>query len=238
MVLCSLAATLPSSFAHAQQSAAADKPAQEVRIFHLLNYSDQQDSSTVYYDVKNVLSPGAQVQLDQTHAALVVRGSAQDFATTEKIIAEFDKPKKLYRLTFTIATFDSGKKVGDQHYAVVIAMGGRTTLKNGSKVPVATGSYGKDNQTQETQFTYLDVGINMDLQIDPAEGGARLHSKFEQSSATETHTIAGVQEPVVRQTVLDSSSFLRIGKPVTLGSIDVTDSPRHLDISVVMEPVQ
>jgi hypothetical protein len=47
----------------------------------------------------------------------------------------------------------------------------------------------------------------------------------------------GAQEPVVRQTVLEGTSFLTPGKPLVLGSLDIPGSARHLDVEVVMEQV-
>mgnify|MGYP000476360394 CR=1 FL=1 len=48
--------------------------------------------------------------------------------------------------TYTITELDGGKRVGVQHFALALVPGGRTTLKNGSKVPVATGSFSTNNR--------------------------------------------------------------------------------------------
>jgi len=73
--------------------------------------------------------------------------------------------------------------------------------------------------------------------LTPVAGGGVLKSKVEQSGVGEQSTIAGVQEPVVRQTVLEGTSILTMGKPLMLGSVDVPGSTRHLDIEVMMELV-
>jgi hypothetical protein len=49
--------------------------------------------------------------------------------------------------------------------------------------------------------------------------------------------IANVQEPVIRQTVLEGTSAMKAGKPLTLGSLDVEGTTRHIDIEVVAEPI-
>ena len=51
------------------------------------------------------------------------------------------KSPRPYRLTYTLTEMDGTKTIGVQHYEVILVEGGRTTLKNGSKIPVATGSY-------------------------------------------------------------------------------------------------
>ena len=151
----------------------------------------------------------------------------------------------VYRVTYTLTDMDAGKRVGVQHYSVVLSEGGRTTLKNGSKIPVATGSYNAGVSTGvasigvQTQFTYLDIGINIDTQLSLPVGGTwTVRAKVEQSSATEHETISGVTEPVVRQSVLDASTTLTAGKPQMIGTLDFPGSTRHLEVEVLLEPVK
>ena len=121
--------------------------------------------------------------------------------------------------------------------------GQRTTLKQGSKVPVITGSYspgGADSKTGpgvQTQYTYLDVGENFDATLNATAHGAMLKTKVEQSSIADQKAAVNEAEPIVRQTVIDGNLFLPTGKPVILGSIDIVGSTRHIDIDVMMEPI-
>ena len=143
---------------------------------------------------------------------------------------------KSYRLTFTITENDNGKRIGTQHVAMVVLTGGRTTLKQGSKIPVATGSYSTNGTAgSQTQFTYLDVGLNIDASLDDLGDSTHLRAKIEQSSLADSTDIAGVREPVIRQTVMEGTSIMILGKPVMLGSLDIPGTTRHLDIEVVME---
>jgi type II secretory pathway component GspD/PulD (secretin) len=149
----------------------------------------------------------------------------------------------VYRVTYTLTETDAGKRVGVQHYSVVVAEGARTVLKNGSKIPVATGSYGPSGQGStegvQTQFTYLDIGINIDTTLSPpVDGMWTLKAKVEQSSVAEDKLISGVNEPIVRQSVLEASTTLTPGKPQMLGTLDFSGSTRHLEIEVMMEPVK
>ena len=111
-------------------------------------------------------------------------------------------------------------------------------MKQGSKVPIATGSYNASGNTgAQTQFTYIDVGMNFDVNLDEFANGVRLRSKVEQLGVAEQSSGVGVQDPIIRQSLLEGTSFLTAGKPVVLGSIDIPGSTRHLDIEVVMEQV-
>jgi type II secretory pathway component GspD/PulD (secretin) len=121
----------------------------------------------------------------------------------------------------------------------VIAEGGRTTLKNGSKIPVATGSYNTAGASTQTQFTYLDIGTGIDTTLNaPVDGTWTVKAKVEQSSVPDHATIAGVVEPIVRQSVLEASTSLTLGKPQMIGTLDFTDSTRHLEVEVVLEAVK
>lgn len=156
----------------------------------------------------------------------------------QKVITDLDRPQKTYRLTYTITELDAGKRIGTQHFNLVIVSGQRTTLKQGSKVPIATGTYTAGSASSQTQFTYLDVGINIDASIDESSTGVRLKSKVEQSSIADSSIIADVKEPIIRQSVVEGISLLCLGKPLVLGGIDVPGSTRHFDIEAVVEVVK
>jgi hypothetical protein len=90
----------------------------------------------------------------------------------------------------------------------------------------------------QTQFTYLDVGMNFDATLTAMGNNALLKSSVEQSSvAPEKSDIGGIQEPIVRQSSLKGVALLAPGKPQMLGSMDIPGSTTHLDIEVLMEPL-
>jgi type II secretory pathway component GspD/PulD (secretin) len=215
----------------------ADRRA-EVRTIDLKNVSTQNDADEILRAIRNTFEPGMQVYLVNGQNIIAVRTYPEEFARIEAIVHSLDRPHKTYRLTYTITEFDGGKPVGTEHLAMVIVDGQHTTVKEGDKIPVATGSYTTDNNSSQTQFTYLDVGMNIDSTLTEYDNGALLKAKVEQSSIGPTNTIAGVQEPVVRQTVLEGISFLTLGKPIMLGSIDVPNTTRRLDIAVVLDPIK
>ncbi len=104
--------------------------------------------------------------------------------------------------------------------------GQRATLKIGSKIPIATGSYNAGVSTGtaslgvQTQFTYLDVGVNIDMT--PTVHYDReitLKMKIEVSSQADTVTISGVAEPVIGQNVSEQVIQLKEGEPSILAGI-------------------
>jgi len=243
-----LALAGPGASAQVQDGPKSDKaemtkvqvrgPQEPVQTFFLTNATSTNDGNEIVTAIRLMMPPDTKVDLTPGQNAISVSGTPEEIAAAQKLIGELDRPKKSYRLTFTITESDGGKKIGVQHTAMVVAAGQRTTMKNGSKVPVATGSYNTAGATSQTQFTYLDVGINIDATLNEVAGGAQLKAKVEQSSIGEDKLIAGIQEPVVRQSVMEGVALLQLGKPEVLGALDITGSTRHLDIEVVMEPVK
>ncbi|MBB5059859.1 general secretion pathway protein D [Granulicella aggregans] len=105
--------------------------------------------------------------------------------------------------------------------------GQRATLKIGSKIPVATGSYSAGAATGltsgigvQTQFTYLDVGVNIDMTPTVhLDRDVTLKMKVEVSSHTSDVTISGVTEPIISQRVAEQVIQLKDGEPSVLAGI-------------------
>jgi len=209
-----------------------------VKTFYLANNSQQNDGNEVTVAVRDLLPPEVKLYYVTNQNALVVRGTPDELVLAQKIINDLDRPKKTYRLTYTVIESDGGKRVGSQRYDMVVAAGQRATLKEGSKVPIVTGSFAANSSGTQTQMTYLDVGMNFDATLDEFADGVRLRSKVEQLSIAEEKGGLGPQDPVIRQTSLEGTSFLTPGKPLVLGAVDIPGSTRHLDVEVVMELVK
>ena len=115
---------------------------------------------------------------------------------------------------------------------MVAASGQKTTLKQDSRVPIPTGHV---TEGVQTQFSYMDVGINFDATLDEFNNGVRLRSLIDQSAVVSQDKV--LEQPVIRHVTLEGASVLALGKPMMLGSIDVPGSTRRLDVEVVVEQV-
>lgn len=229
-----VALTLGVAAARAQETPSAPVT---VETFYLNNVSQMTDGNEIATALRNLLTPQTKVYFVPYQSAIMLSGTADQLVLAQKLLKDLDRPKKSYRLSYTITEKDGDKRIGTQHFSMVVITGQRTVLKQGSKVPVATGSFDSGKSQSQTQFTYLDIGMNFDATLDEFVNGVRLRSKVEQSSVTEDKLIAGVQEPIIRQTMLEGTSFLTLGKPLMLGSLDIPGSTRHQDVEVVMEQV-
>ena len=222
----------------AQTEPAAVKPnSNSVQTFFLTNVNETKEVNEVVTALRNLLDSSDKVFLVPSQNAIFVSGTAEQLALAQKLLKELDQPKKTYRLVYTITETDDGKRIGSQHFAIIVVSGARTTFKNGSKVPVQISSSNLGNATSKTEFTYLDVGLNIDASLDESVNGIRLRTKVERSSVAEERAGAGADDPMIRQTVLEGTSILTPGKQVILGSLDVPGSTRHLELGVVVEVV-
>ncbi len=104
--------------------------------------------------------------------------------------------------------------------------GQKASLKIGDRVPVATGSFQPGiggvgiNPLVNTQFQYLDVGVNID--VTPrvhANGDVTLKVAMDISSVTGNSNIGGIQQPVIGQRKIEHEVRLREGEANLMGGM-------------------
>ena len=102
----------------------------------------------------------------------------------------------------------------------------KATMKIGSRIPIATGSYQTGAATAmvsslvNTQFQYLDVGVN--IEITPTvhfDHDVTLKIKIEVTSQSGSTTISGVTEPIIAQKTSEQVVRLHEGEANILGGI-------------------
>ena len=202
---------------------------------YLTNLTQQNDAIELMSDLRNML-PNARLYYVPSQSAFSIRASAEEIALAQKIVADLDKTKKIYRLTYTMTEKDGGKTIGVQHFSIIVASGSRTDFKQGSRVPISVATNAAPGSNAEVQ--YLDVGQEIEVSLDGYLDGVRLRTKVVQSSIAEDKSGVGTQDPVIRQTTLEGTSTLVQGKPLVLGSLDIPGSTRHQEVEVLSELVR
>jgi type II secretory pathway component GspD/PulD (secretin) len=236
-----LALMLPSCGAYAQATEskpAEAKPVSDLyRTIYLSNATQQNDANDVQTALRNML-PRTKIYYVPSDGALTLRGTAEDIQLAQKMVADLDHPRKTYRLTYTMTETDGGKSAGSQRFVLTVVPGGKAFLKEGTKVPIVTGSTETGSSVANTQVQYVDVGLNIEASLDGSAEGLRLRSKVERSSVAEEKSNVGIQDPVIQQSTVEGASVLVQGKPFMLGAMDVPGSTRRLEIEVVSEVVK
>jgi len=114
----------------------------------------------------------------------------------------------------------------------VRSLDGQTAkLRIGDRIPIATGSFssgigiaggtaGGISPLVNTQFTYLDVGVNIDLtpRVHPNRD-VSLKLKVEVSAHTSDVSIGGITQPVISQRVIEHDIRLKEGEVSILGGL-------------------
>src|SRR6266436_6541339 len=106
--------------------------------------------------------------------------------------------------------------------------GQQARLRIGSRVPIATGSFQAGvgvgttavNPLVNTQFTYLDVGVNIDItpHVHPNHE-VSMKVAIEVSQVTGQQAIGGIQQPIIGQQKFDQDIRLREGEVSILGGL-------------------
>jgi general secretion pathway protein D len=115
-------------------------------------------------------------------------------------------------------------------------------LKIGDRVPVATGSFqagvgvgatsgaGFVNPLVNTQFQYIDVGVNLDVtpHVHPNRD-VSLKISIEVSSVTGTSSIGGISQPIISQRKVEHEIRLKEGEVSILGGLIQRTDTRTLN---------
>jgi general secretion pathway protein D len=179
-----------------------------------------------------------------TSAALTFTPPSSSSSTTTSSSLPLNQLQHLssadYNVTLPNATAnflmtDSSTQIIDNPEIRVVD-GQTAKLRVGDRVPVATGSFsagvgtttttGGINALVNTQFQYLDVGVNVDVT-------PRIHPDHEismkvnvvVSSVTGTSNIGGISQPIISQRSIEHDIRLKDGEVSVLGGlIERTDS--------------
>jgi general secretion pathway protein D len=114
----------------------------------------------------------------------------------------------------------------------------KATLKVGEKEPIASGSFQPGiggvgiNPLVNTQFTFIDVGVNVDLTPKVHENGeVSMHVEVEISSVVSYVNLGGISQPVISQEKVIHDIRMKDGEVNLLGGLkqsqDSTTRERH-----------
>ena len=102
----------------------------------------------------------------------------------------------------------------------------KASLRIGDKIPTATGSFQPGiggvgiNPLVNTQFQYLEVGVNVDLTPRVHENGdVSIHLEMDVSSESGTANLGGIDQPIISQKKITQDIRLRDGEVSLLGGL-------------------
>jgi len=143
----------------------------------------------------------------------------------------FETARDSYKLEFTLAETEGGRKVNTRTFTVMCEdLGGRTSghLRIGSRVPVPNAATPGGGPVQ---FQYMDVGMKIDAFLNTTgDGSLSLSATVDVSSVAEG---GAPGPPVVRSMQFSSNTGIVPGKPAVLSTADDLGSNHRFEVQVI-----
>ncbi|HYA63326.1 MAG TPA: cohesin domain-containing protein [Candidatus Sulfotelmatobacter sp.] len=172
------------------------------------NYSTTSSSTTTTTTTNNGIALNQLHHLNQSDVVFTVPSATANFLMTDSATKIVENPE--------IRSLD----------------GQQAKLNIGDRVPVATGSFqagvgvgstagaGFVNPLVNTQFQYIDVGVNIDVtpHVHPNRD-ISMKLQIEVSSVTGQATIGGIQQPIISQRKIQQEIRLKEGEVSILGGL-------------------
>lgn len=192
------------------------------------------------------ISPGQQASVSVTNGTTSSTTTGGTTTTPTNNTLTFNNLRHLnsndYSVTLPSATANAVLTDTDtriiQNPEVRSVDGQTAKLKIGSRIPVATGSFQAGvgvgavgvNPLVNTQFTYLDVGVNLDItpRVHP-DHEVSLKLVIDVSSQTGVATIGGITQPIISQRKIEQDIRLKEGESDILGGLFERDDTRTLN---------
>jgi hypothetical protein len=177
--------------------------------------------------------------------AFASRASAQEQPKPAEAAKAAESQAHYYHLEFVVQEIGAdGKPTNSRAYTTVVSTNERREaahIRTGSRIPIVTGSVASPdspNAAVNTQFQYVDVGVNIDAQH-TQEVGRQLSFDVtaEISSLADTHG-AILHQPIIRQNRWQAVVLIPIGKPTVAFTSDALDSKGSMQLVVTATPLQ
>jgi len=149
--------------------------------------------------------------------------------------ASVPKSGTAYQLDFKLHEIENGKRINSRSYSMLAQAGGvLNKLRLGARVPVPVGSFHSDAQNAlvNTQYQYMDAGMNIDCRLQEQEGALGLGVVVDSSSFTPSSSDSPIRQPVVNQLRFELSTIINLGKPTILTTVDDPSSKRQFQLEV------
>ncbi len=225
----------------AAQNTAVRAPAisenQVVRTIYLHNIASQNDLNDIQTALRSMLRNAAFYGVASQNA-IEFRGTPEDFQAAQKIVTDLDKPRKTYRLTYTITSSGYGKPSQSQTFTLLARLGETADMDLSSRVPYVTGSPNGEmpKGSVNYQWQYANIGLQIRATLQGSSGNLVLQDKIEQSGTIQPKSGSDAPAPTLNHAVLSNATAIAEGKAAVLGSIDVPGTSVHERIEVGVTP--
>jgi hypothetical protein len=149
-----------------------------------------------------------------------------------------------YKVEFNIRDGSDPAAKAGRHYMLLMDPGHKAVFKVGNRVPVASGSFqpstGGTGINPLTQYTYLDIGVNIECTVSEMNGRVAMHGNLDLSTMMEhdaaSHA-ANPPNPTIVQTKLELDTAIEPGKPTVIAALDDPVNTRQFQVEATVTRV-
>ena len=149
--------------------------------------------------------------------------------------ASASKLNTAYQLEFKLSEIEDGKKINSRSYSMLAQAGGvLNKLRLTARVPIPVGGFRTDaaNALVNTQYQYMEAGMNIDCRVQEQEGALALNVTVDSTSFTHPAQDNPIKQPVMNQLKFDLSTVVSIGRPTVISTVDDPSSKRQFQLEV------
>jgi hypothetical protein len=173
------------------------------------------------------------------------RAFAQDENKAPEAAKQAEPPVHYYHLDLVVQEVgENGKPVNSRTYSSMVstARGERDSVRIGSRIPIATGTYSSGSEAVNTQFQYQDVGVNFDVnEVHEVGGKLAMNLRAEVTSLGPITHIGGPNgpvEPTSHHNKWQTPVLVAIGKSTVVFTSDDIDSKGGMQVAVTATLLQ
>jgi hypothetical protein len=172
------------------------------------------------------------------------RSFAQESTPAPEPTKASQAPAHFYHLDFVVQELGAdGKPANSRSYSATVSTDPRdhgTSIRTGSKLPIATGSSSSSNGKElfDTQWQYVDVGVNIDVHSAREVGRQLSLELIADVSSMAAPSDANIHHPVIRQNKWQASVLIPIGKATVVFTSDSLDSKGSMQIVATATALQ
>ncbi len=138
----------------------------------------------------------------------------------------------VYKVDFNVRDSSDPAARNGRKYSLLLNSGIKGVFKVGNRVPTASGAF--NGSTATTQFTYVDVGMNVEAVVAESNGKYALHASIDVSTALPALKDAAVQNPTISQIKVEIETSVMPGKPTVVAAFDDPLTARKFDVEVTI----
>jgi Bacterial type II and III secretion system protein len=174
--------------------------------------------------------------------ALPVELTAQDTIKPDQSVKAAETAPQFFHLVFDVQELDNADKpINSRTYSTSVSTDRvfQGSIRTGSQIPVPIGSQEAADKgpVVDTQYRYVDSGINFDISHVKVDGNqVSLEISADINSIADTHD-PRLNQPIMRQNRWRAAVLIPIGKPTVVFRSDLLDNKGAIEVLLTATPV-